>query len=338
MRKLLLPLVSFIIISCDNSTSNPEPEISLSQLLIDHQKMDLEADTLRPELGLYTLAHAVSFDFAIIEDGQLKANGTSIKPGDQIDIRGITHIEVFHKDKLVKKYPIKPSSVWKNYGLGTYQTQMKSLNKTYSYYLDQGGSGLYQYINCGPAVSTMSLLWKDSTYANTIEYARNTIRPLGGWWYTYDISMFLEERGLQTRYLSLQDPSQYENTMISMLDQGIPFILCLDMYYTEQNPSPVERTHRFYNASSPDWGHFILVKGYKIIDDQLWLECHDPYTFGRTYPDSHLMGENRYYSSKELKKATDIWWPYLIALYKNTPSARFDFVTPPPQKGRGFFK
>ncbi|MCD8538865.1 MAG: hypothetical protein LRY55_03190 [Leadbetterella sp.] len=74
----------------------------------------------------------------------------------------------------------------------------------------------------------------------------------------------------------------------------------------------------------------------------MWLEIHDPYSIGNQYTSGQLKGERRYYDPAEIKKATDVWWPYALIVPRKDSSVRARFRTDesrvPAQKGRGFFR
>ena len=89
-------------------------------------------------------------------------------------------------------------------------------------------------------------------------------------------------------------------------------ILCLDMYYIRDGTNSEWRMDKFYTTGSTGWGHFIVVKGYRQVDGELYFEVYDPYGFGRTYNDGK--GKDRYYRSEDIYEATSIWWNYTIVV------------------------
>jgi len=162
----------------------------------------------------------------------------------------------------------------------------------------------------------MIIKWGYPSFTGTPEQARSAILPNGGWWYTGDIVRYLGQHGINTVYAELMDISdrEYADRLRDIIDKGYLAILCLDMFYVVKDADEDKRTNKFYTTNAKDWGHFVLVKGYKVVDGAVWLEVHDPYSIGQRYAsDNQYKGENRYYEAAELKKATDIWWPYTIA-------------------------
>lgn len=205
---------------------------------------------------------------------------------------------------------------------------------------NQYTTGKYWDINCGPASVTMAIKWVDPTFSKTAVDARNTYRSTGGWWYTSDVANYLTLYGINWRYTSL--PDEYQ-TMMKYLDQGDVLILCLDNYYLKYNANPVQHVGKFYTVSAPNSGHFIVIKGYKIVDNKVYFDAYDPWSIGATYPDgSSLKGLDRYYTSADLSKATTVWWDYAIIIAPKgkqvTAAAGLQtFVLPthvPEQKGR----
>ena len=227
------------------------------------------------------------------------------------------------------------------WGLGTQLIANTSLDKTYSWYIDQYTTGTYWDVNCGPTSATMAIKWADPTFSKTVVDARNTYRSTGGWWYTTDVANYLNLDGLNWQYKSLSDGYQ---TMMKYLDQGDILILCLDNYYLTYNSNPVQHVGKFYTVSAPGSGHFIVIKGYKNVNNNIYFDAYDPWSIGATYSDgSGLKGLDRYYTSANLSQATAVWWDYAIIIAPKgqqvTAAAglRRAFALPtqvPEQKGR----
>lgn len=199
-----------------------------------------------------------------------------------------------------------------SYGLGHNVTASNSLNKAFDWYYDQGTSGQFSSINCGPAAVTMAIKWSDSTFKKTTEDARKTYRPDGGLWYTTDIVNYLSLNGIDNSYTSLPDNFQ---TIKNYLDKNCIVILCLDNYYIRYNSNASQHIDRFYQVSSPASGHFIVVKGYRQVDNKFYFEAYDPYSIGEKYPlTTKLKGQDRYYLSDDLEQATNLWWDWAIVV------------------------
>ncbi len=215
--------------------------------------------------------------------------------------------------KKDQKQVITAPTPWEADGLGTHLTASKSLNKDYSYYFDQFDGSQYQGINCGPTVTTMAIKWADSTFSKLPVDARNTIPASGGWWYTSDINNYLNMNGINHVILSFT-PSTADAVIETSIDNNNEVILCLDMYYALYNPDPTQHTNKFYVTTAPNWGHFLLVKGYKQVDGKLYYEIYDPYTDHETYADNTPKGKDRYYLNSTITDATNVWWKYAIVV------------------------
>jgi len=307
--------------------------------------IDNEGLSVTLTLGENSLWKSLKVDFITTGRALLEIGGKPVEPGSTVDLSGVSQLVLKSADGSTRSYALKKSSVFEEFGMGKNQEKFQSLNRSYSFYLDQFGTGTHQYINCGPTVVTMALRWSDSTFRQSATDARNAVRPEGGWWYTNDIYDYLRKYGVTPLYYPLAvnlTRSEYEARIASLIDAGLLAVLCLDMYYVKENPAPAERTNRFYAANSKDWGHFILVKGYKVIDGKMWLEIHDPYSIDKKYTNGQFKGDRRYYDPAEIKKATDVWWPYAIVVPRKNGVIQARFRTEesqaPPQKGRGFFR
>jgi hypothetical protein len=220
--------------------------------------------------------------------------------------------QIFSCKKDAKQLPVQPvSSELEAYGLGTHLNAEKSLNKSYSYYFDQFDGSQYQAVNCGPTVTTMVIKWADSTFAKKPVDARNAIPENGGWWYTPDINNYLSTNNINFSTVSFTS-SNADDVIRNSIDNNNEVILCLDMYYVVYNPNITQHTNKFYTTNSTGWGHFLLVKGYKEVDQKLYYEIYDPYTDHQTYQDGSPRGKDRYYINTTITAATTPWWPYAI--------------------------
>ncbi|AGX44760.1 C39 family peptidase [Clostridium saccharobutylicum] len=199
-----------------------------------------------------------------------------------------------------------------SWGLGRNQTEYVSNNRTYNWYIDQGSTGKYSDSNCGPSSTTMALKWTNGNFNRTAEDARNTYRTNGGWWYTDDVMNYLN------RYngtYSVQDLgktlSQGENVLKAQLKQGNIAILCIDTSYIPYNKNSEQRVGKFYSYSG---GHFIVVKGYRIVDGKTYFEVYDPNNWNECYQSGQQKGKDRYFLSKDLMNAEINWWNYAIVV------------------------
>jgi hypothetical protein len=60
---------------------------------------------------------------------------------------------------------------------------------------------------------------------------------------------------------------------------------------------PNSRVDRYYDEG---FDHYIILKGYKQVDGELFFEVYDPWDPGGTYPGGTPDGENRYYRYEDI--------------------------------------
>jgi hypothetical protein len=88
------------------------------------------------------------------------------------------------------------------------------------------------------------------------------------------------------------------------------------MNYVPYNDNLNQRTSKFY-TTTPSWGHFILVKGYKQLANDFYLEVDDPYSDGQRYATitpGQMVGEGRYYNAGDIILASKNWWSYAVII------------------------
>ena len=100
-------------------------------------------------------------------------------------------------------WKVEVNSLVSDYGLGRVLQKAETADKGHPFYFDQGESGPFSLINCGPTVTTMAIKWGDNTFAGTPQQARAAIRPSGGWWFTGDIANYLHAHGVSFAYADL---------------------------------------------------------------------------------------------------------------------------------------
>ncbi|BCZ45875.1 hypothetical protein psyc5s11_19420 [Clostridium gelidum] len=192
-------------------------------------------------------------------------------------------------------------------GLGTNQTEYISNNKSYDWYIDQGYTGEYSDNNCGPSCTTMALKWINSNFTGTAEDARETYLENGNWWTTYDITNYFDLYSAKYNTINLN-----ENSLKKSLQQGNIAILCIDTTYLPYNANSEQRVGRFYDYKG---GHFIVIKGYRIVDGKTYFESYDSNNWGMYYKNGEEKGKDRYYLASDLMKAGNANWNYAIIVH-----------------------
>jgi len=206
-----------------------------------------------------------------------------------------------------KYYYEAPSlSAW---GLGTTQNTYVHMDRRYEWYIDQAHTGTNSNANCGPSSVTMALKWRDQSFSKTAEDARNTYPMGGGWWWTSNIFDYLYLNSAPFTTSVFTGTAQLKG----VLNESNLVILCLNTKYLTQNDASEERTGRFYDYAD---GHFLVVKGYRVVDDQVFFEVYDPNNWNDFYMDATPKGRNRHLSATDLEKAVREWWEYLIVVHQ----------------------
>jgi len=182
------------------------------------------------------------------------------------------------------------------------------------WYLNQLYSGNDANINCGPAVAVMAAKWFDSNFTGTIRQARGS-QPdsRGEGWFYRNICTYLEANDVNITY----SYSFTTSKAIELLNENriiITGILTSDIAFRNDET----QIGRYYYIEYGS-GHFIILKGYSIIDDVGYFEVYDPYTGYHYYSDGSPMGKDRLYPADEIEKSVRGWWDseYIVV---NPPS------------------
>ena len=277
--------------------------------------------------------HAINIRFpdSMMNAGDLIADFT-LSPGCTATIKNVEQVSGLSKNDYsnVFVYTVSApgnSTDWRvtssnndytaSLGLGNLIQQNASNNCSYSWYMDQAYTGTYSNINCGPTCATMACKWADSAFAKTPEDARNAYRPGGGDWYADDITFYLRDNNIPNSTIAL--PGTAEGTMQILkrqVDLHQAVILLLEMNLVRFTTN-VQSSHvdRFY-TDGPGIGHFIIIKGYKKVDNEMYFEVYDPESWTRTYDDGSLKGKDRHYRAEDLFEATKNWWPKVFIIAK----------------------
>lgn len=196
------------------------------------------------------------------------------------------------------------------WGLGYFIAEEHSNNgnSTNGFYLQQHDTGPYSNDNCGPTCAVMAALWANTSFSYSVEDARNEIQKstIDGSipWYPQDVQAYLNNHGIATSMMTLETiEDKFVTQITNELKKGHIIIICLDMQYVtfDKNGSSEYHIHKFYNGTI---GHFLVIKGYKIVDGTVWMEVNDPWGMNLKYADGSYKGNNRYYRGGELSIAT----------------------------------
>jgi hypothetical protein len=250
--------------------------------------------------------------------------------------------EILAEDELtIKWWKVSSSnnSYTASWGMGGFQKPPVFNNREYEWYMDQANTGTHSYNNCGPTTTVMASLWSDPDHPDTPADARSRYRSEGGWWYTNDIVSYLDDYNIPNYIVQLGTSSTSSAGILKgELEQGSIALLCLDMYFVEYQSMDEYRTNKFYRTDSQEWGHFMLIKGYREVDGELYWETYDSNNWWMTYKDGTAKGKDRYYHFAEIQEATSAWWNYAIivsekGMKKDSPAA-LDIADIPAASGR----
>ena len=219
-------------------------------------------------------------------------------------------------EEITKALTLRRLEQHHKYGLGYSLTKEVSNNVDYEWYVDQGNTGKYSLINCGPACTQMVLKWAKPNYSTTAEELRDKIGHTD-WWNIgtgSEIHKVLIDENVEFGYIWLET---YQS-LIDELDNGNIAIVNPDIYYIREFFIPEWRIDKFYKTSSSRSGHFIVIKGYKKIDDAYLFEVYDPWSLGEKYENGEYKGKDRYYRAEDVMISTkDKWWGYALIVSKS---------------------
>ncbi|MCQ2146414.1 MAG: C39 family peptidase [Bacteroidales bacterium] len=209
-----------------------------------------------------------------------------------------------HKKVLkISQDPKHRQDYFSEWGMEGTLEKYVTTERPYTWYIDQGDTGQYSLSNCGPTSAVMVARWLDGENRVTPKDARSEYSPAGGWWYvSSDFIPYLNEH--KYPYHVIQFSSV--DALLAELDKGKIAITCLDMNIVSQSKAENNRFGLFY-PTSPQWGHFMVIKGYVKTDSKVYLEVNDPYTIGKKNLDGTPKGEGRYYDASEVQRSAFGW-------------------------------
>jgi uncharacterized protein YnzC (UPF0291/DUF896 family) len=197
-----------------------------------------------------------------------------------------------------------------SWGLGTKVTEAVSNNREYDWYIDQFNTGESSDVNCGPTSIEMVMKWKSKDSSITAEEIRN--KYLLQERYGMELSQVascLKDNNITIRFL--QDVT--EEKLKDELKLGNIIIVGMDLSYIPYNMITEERVGKYFDGNTD---HYVVIKGYKVVDDKLYFETYDPGSLNNKYIDGTPIGRDRYYLAKELVKATVFYKDWMIVVDK----------------------
>jgi hypothetical protein len=333
---LVSGMIALVLYSCSKKDQTPAPaaaEIISFSLFSGNEKVEI---SIKPNRSVYVRVPDTILSGAGLPASFMLSPGASVSVDGQVQQSGITKNDfgqdlvytVTGADRITKNsYQVEAANNDYSFpwGLGHFITHTASENRSYNWYIDQSTSGGFASVNCGPASVTMAIKWADSSFAKTALDARMAYESSGGWWSTNDIDNYLDDNHITHAIVGLSEKADSTGIVLTrQLDHHQVIILCLDMNPVRNAPTdPAMRVDKFY-TTTPGWGHFIVLKGYKIVDGELFFEAYDPYSFGQLNSDQTLKGMNRYYRSEDLAEACRIWWKFAFVIAQKGENINVD--------------
>jgi len=193
-------------------------------------------------------------------------------------------------------------------GLGRMLEEEKSNNVDHYWYFDQMVSGKHSHMNCGPSVAAMAVKWACPNLTETPEDAREFIQPEGGAMHLHQLSPYLTKNKVTHEFV---DGVSDIHILKEIINAGNIAIMEIKMFYISFQENNKWHNGRFYSVVPNDkYGHFIIVKGYKVVDGVTFYEVYDPFSNQKEYEDGQLMGIDRYFQLNELNKAFKVYHSY----------------------------
>lgn len=315
LKYLTLFLSFFLLFACGKE-DDPESKISIDftyRTMNDRVILDASKSSSEVSKNLKFQWKSTDPDIYINRSNEIQSYFTFPDRNTSSEVEINLIIDDGHSNKKLQK-SINISAFNDHiieWGLGTHSINRLSNDVDYEWYIDQATTGKYNYENCGPSCVNMALKWVNKDWNKTAEDARAKYHPDGGWWYTSDIIEYLLNNGASVSTIHFDS---YKD-LVYHLNKGDIAILCLDMHHVSSEQNQDHRIDKYYQTS-PDWGHFIIVKGYRYTDTRNYFEAYDPNSWGARYSDNSYKGVNRYYRTDDISRASNNWWKYAIIVHK----------------------
>ena len=201
------------------------------------------------------------------------------------------------------------SGFCRKYGLGKNLSAEHSNNRSYEWYIDQG------VMNCGHTCAAMIHRWLNPSSTKTVEEISNTYPP----WSLFKMRDYLRDNEIDYVVTKLFN----EIYLKDVLNQGNVALLAIDLFGVRKaNASKSEwRIDRFFPVRPNSW-HWIIVKGFKIVDEKIWFEVYDPGSGGVIHPDGFLIGRDRYYGGEDIMNAVRMYSENMFIIIIENPVAQ----------------
>ncbi len=194
----------------------------------------------------------------------------------------------------------------KAWGLGRTETRYVCSDRDYEWYIDQFDTGIYGSKNCGPACCVMAAEWYKKDFPETVEQAREYYDPGGSGWPYPTVQNYLKHIEIPFSVVKSVDVSKMKED----ITKGRILLVPLDMKYISAALKQEDRIHKYGSATT----HYIIIKGYRVVDGKTYFEVYDPVSMGSTFQDGTPRGKDRYFLADEVNMAITKYIDSYIAI------------------------
>lgn len=237
----------------------------------------------------------------------------SLIPGNQYRIKIRGNIQSVYENILLEsfsdEFKVNKIKLDKKLGLGVYESKRVINDREYQWYASQDNSGEFANNNSGPAIAVMIAKWKNKSEKIDIKRARDIYYPQGDDWFIVTLMSFFEEFDID----SIIEDSISSFRMKKELDNGNILVAYIDPEKISYQENVEAVVGRFTKETIP---HYIVVKGYVVVDGKLFFQVYDPYNEGKTNIYGEFMGKDRYYEEQEVMQAIKATWDKTVIIKK----------------------
>ncbi|MCM1992325.1 Ig-like domain-containing protein [Oceanirhabdus seepicola] len=230
------------------------------------------------------------------EEYSIVVKGEIISVYDNIMLNGIN-----------QKFTVEKIKLDKSLGLGTYESDRKSIDTNYEWYIDQGNTGEYSENNSGPAVAVMAKKWLNKDLDISVKRSREIYYPGGDEWFLVTLIDFFNEFSVPA---SVSENVNKDDIKKQIDDDNI-VIAYIDPKYIPYETDEDSHVNRYKLQVKK---HYIIIKGYIVVDDKLYYEVYDPYNFGSVYKDGKPKGKDRFYYEEDLINSIKNTWDNIVII------------------------
>jgi len=230
------------------------------------------------------------------EEYTIIVKGEIISKYDNIMLNGIN-----------EKFMVERIKLDESLGLGIYETDRKYIDRNYEWYIDQGNTGEHSENNSGPTVGIMAKKWLKKDSIIDVKRAREIYYPDGDEWFLVTLIDFFNEFSVSA---TVSENINNEDIKKQIDNENI-VIAYIDPKYIPYESNEESHVNRFKIEEKK---HYIIIKGYIVVDDKLYYEVYDPYNFGSMYKNDKAKGKDRFYYQEGLINSIKNTWNNIVII------------------------